>query len=461
MGLNLNMLRNIQDNASNVFKWLKDKDSSINTLQQKKYKIRIGSVAQFGAGITSGDDSEHVLCAVKTAVTRKAFQTTAAKNVQRMPLGYLYHDNVVGGTGKLWYAPNNADNASEISTFQGVLSAEGIPSGWHFAIGEAGEIIAVIEGDVQARGQRVPRVLTSADNYAASNQVAFTPGVDTYPIGWLQNCGMDFGKDASGNEYFIFGEYTGASTPDKKVYLWKVTKPYTSRSNWRIVGTFNQTTNNTTSDGDAWHIHSVQQDPYTNIWYVTTGDTDTSCCWYKSEDHGENWTKIVNGAVWGSQINRVLNLVFTKDYIYWANDYGTNHGLYRLPRDANGKMNVSVAPTKLSDLNKNQSTYATIMLHEPNGLLMLDRVDIAFSGNTNKLDISFWSFDDNQLYILDTLTRRADAPSNEFGFRCKAYTLNQGINDKRIIVGFGEYANRLDLPWNDNGRRTTLALEIY
>lgn len=433
--------------------------ANITNLEDRKYRLKIGSINQFGAGITAGDTTEGVLCAVKALTERKAYGITAASKIQRMPVGWLFHDSLVGASAKLWYSANNADSAAELTTFDGLLTS-GIPSGWHFAVGEAGEIIAVLDGDTQARGTYAPRVFTTSNNYAASSEVAFVAPA-TFPIGWLQNSGMDFAKDASGNEYFMFGEYTGLHNADDKIYVWKVTKPYANVANWTKVLTLDQTSYSGATDGDVWHVHTCQYDPYSGVWYVTTGDADTCCKWYKSEDHGATWALIISGAIWGSQVNRVLNLVFTKDYIYWANDYGTNHGLYRLPRDANGKMNVAVAPTKLCDLNPNQSTYATILLHEPSGLLMLDRVDAAFAGNTNKLDVEFWSFADNKKYVLDTLIRRSDSPTNEFGFRCKVYTLNQGLNDKRIIVGFGENANRIEMPWNNSGRRTTLALEVY
>jgi len=427
---------------------------NIAGINEVLYELKLGGVSQFSnSGIQSVDSSEFVLCAVKNARFRKSYHIIPEATVPQMPLGYLFHDSIVGGTADIYYAANYADKASKIGVFDGLLT-NGIPRRWNAAIGEDGEIIWVNDSNSSKRG-KIPRVHV-AGVYDTAPELAF--GVDdTIPQAWLQNCGIDFAKDSSGNEYCIFGEYTGSRIGT--LHVWKVTKPYNDKTNWTKVMSKIQGTSHVATDNDIWHFHTANYDPYSNTWYVTSGDTDEHTKWWKSEDEGNTWTQIVDiTKEWPSQVARVLNFIFTKDYIYWANDYGTNHGLYRLPRDSEGKMDVSNPPTKLCDLNPNQSTYATCYMHSPHGLLMLDRVDTAFAENTDTLDVCFWSFKENKLYTVAKIKRRSE--SGVFGFRCKAYTLYQGLYDKRMIVGFEENFNNMDMIYNDSGRRTTVTLEV-
>ena len=171
---------------------------------------------------------------------------------------------------------------------------------------------------------------------------------------------------------------------------------------------------------------------------------------------------MVDHTHWESQIARVLNFSFTEDYVYWGNDYGTNHSLNRVARNEETGVIDPSTRVKLAELNKLQSTYATILTHSPAGILLLDRVDPEFSHRTDELEIQFWSFDHERLHILSKLKRLSNKQDETFGFRCKAYTLNQGIYDTRLAVGFGNaYPNLLDIEGNNDEGRKTMFLEIF
>lgn len=387
-------------------------------------KLKISGLGQEDAGIAKDSSPEYTLSAVKHLSGH-------------LPIGYLYH-SAAGTPAKLYYSTNQLDKPELLG------SVAFNPNRYQSAIGADGEIIWVNDGNRIV----VPKI-QMPNTYEGSMDIT-TPVI---PIAWLQNCGIDFAIGADGKEYFIFGEYSLGGLPEGvDMYLWKVTKPYNDPANWRTVLTKKRKT-------DILHFHTANYDPYTGIWYATSGDADNELYWWYSTDEGETWTELVDGFTWESQVARVLNFVFTEDYIYWANDYGTNHCLNRIKRDSNGVIDVSTRE-KIAELNKNQSTYATCLLHSPGGILMLDNVDGAFAGGTNKLDVEFWSFADEKLHTLATLERK-EGESGHFGFRCKTYTLYQGIYDLRIATGFGYFKNKMAIPHNGAKERTTLLLDVY
>jgi len=410
-----------------------------------RHRVTVGSIGQIGAGITNGDDSEYTLTAIKYLHTRSILSGSAATETPHLPVGYLYHSTPYSAANKLYYSANRADRPEHI----GDLDFD--PYHYQSAIGEDGEIIWVNDGDRTTK----PRVHTS-DSYNTSNTIQ----TDVTPIAWLQNNGIDFAKDSLGNEYCIFGEYTGNIVSE--VHLWKVTKPYTDPLNWRRVMTQTQIPHTSTESNGVWHFHTVNYDSYTGVWYATSGDQEQLCKWWYSTDEGETWTLFVQGDTigWEEQIARLVGFAFTKDYVYWGNDYGTNHSLNRVSRDVNGIIDPATR-VKLAELIKNQSTYTTAVLHSPPGILMYDRVDAYFAGNTDELTLDFWSFEDEKIHTLTTFKRDPSKVNTVFGFRCKTYSLYQGIYDTKMMVGFGVYPNWLDMPYNENERRVSVTLDVY
>lgn len=405
----------------------------------RKFDVKIEGIGLISNTYNNTDLEEYSLCAIKNRIV---------PSKPNMPIGYVYHSASETNKG-IYYSANKLDTPTKIKdlTFN--------PNGKTIAISpKHGDIIFL---PIELQGN--PIVL--------SNSTENTINITTQkPIGWLNNCGCDFGIDSEGNEFFIFGEYTGVgSSTYTTINIWKVTYPYTEASNWNIVKSFERTSDYTASEeGKVWHIHTIQRDPYTNIWYCTTGDEDLSCTWWYSTDEGTTWIKLHDGTVWDSQVARVLNFVFTKDYIYWANDWGTNHSLNKIKRNSDTNVIDISTYEKLAELNKSQSTYATCYLNYPNGILMLDRTEKKLTNSIKPsiLQLQFYSFDDEKLYNLKTLSIINSQNNVSFGFRAKCATLYQGIYDSRIAVGFDKkYPFNVELEGNENMNRTSLLLTVF
>lgn len=355
---------------------------------------------------------------------------------------YVFTSSITAGnTNEVWAATSTPDTP----VLQGTASFA--PYLYHPSVSnDTGDTIWVHGATSRAASPRV------GDYDAAAIVDVFSATGGKHPMKWLGSAGAGFATDDSNNEYFMFAEYPGGSSVGD-MYVWKVTQPYSNPANWSRVLTVPYPT--------VWHFHSCQHDPYSGAWYVMAGDTDEQTRWYQSTDHGATWTTVADqSSGWPSQVMRSCNLAFTENYVYWGNDNRANHGLYRLPRTVGGLIDTSAPPTKLADLNDVQSTYATVLLDRPKGILLLDRVD-AIPGveSITTLDVEFYGFASGTIQTIETIARRADKTS-AFGFRCKTYTLEQGTDD-RIFVGFDNtYPNDMDLPGNAGGALTTLALTV-
>lgn len=77
------------------------------------------------------------------------------------------------------------------------------------------------------------------------------------------------------------------------------------------------------------HVHGVFHDPWTDTLWVTTGDEDKESGVWVSEDGGRRLDRVVGG----SQQFRVVQLVFTEDYVYFGSDAPNEENyLYRMSR---------------------------------------------------------------------------------------------------------------------------------
>lgn len=100
---------------------------------------------------------------------------------------------------------------------------------------------------------------------------------------------------------------------------------YASKDNgrsWRVAHKF--------PPGQIRHVHAIQQDPYTKMAWICTGDTDNESMVAWTSDGGKTFNPIGQG----SQIWRACQLVFTKEALYWGTDTGNSavSGLYRWSR---------------------------------------------------------------------------------------------------------------------------------
>lgn len=413
---------------------------------EESYKLRISSLGYIEDTITSSPDDtpQYVLSAVK-----KRF----VKGKPSVPYGWLYIPyQTIGSKCDFYYSQNQLDKPKHIGAMTGVAS--NIPHA-EFEISPLhGDIIRLVRGE-----RNKPMI------YNPSTQTTtVVEGLDINPIGWTSGRGGEFGIDGNGNEFFMFGEYTGVQSSVsgyENVYIWKATYPYTDPENWNIVHTFERATNYGAQEvGKVWHVHTVQRDPYTGIWYATTGDTDRSTIWVYSADDGETWTQLIDGTAWESQIARIVCMDFEEDYIWWANDWGTNHSMNRASRLQNGVVDIS-SRERVAELNKDQSTFAIVRFNYPSGLLVLDCVETG-ANTTDTMYVEFYSFDDGKVHTVKTIKRLANSTDNVFGFRCECYTLRQPPTDTRIGLGFGTYFyNRMDIDGNNTDLHLwTLFLDI-
>ena len=144
---------------------------------------------------------------------------------------------------------------------------------------------------------------------------SFTRGFGPLREGW---CEDDKGNVYLG-EYFVnnkLGEYFVNSKCRCPVRLLKSTD---DGQTWRTVRLWHH----------AQHIHFVQYDPFSQRIWLGTGDRDEESGISFSEDEGETWVEIGSG----DQMFRAVNLLFTKDHIYWGTDAPTRQNyIYRYAR---------------------------------------------------------------------------------------------------------------------------------
>ena len=255
---------------------------------------------------------------------------------------------------------------------------------------------------------------------------------ESNPQAWLYNSGVDFINDGS-DEYCIFAEYYGTVVEGYELHVWRGKYPYTSASDWEIVFTQAQRTNIT-------HFHMVRRDPWTNILYLTAGDSSAESKWWYSTDKGATWTLLVSGADtgWGNSLCRTINFIFTEDYIYWATDHGEaggqHHTLNRIRRDSNtGIMDLSTKE-QLTLLPQLYATNSLCYVESPNGLFMYDRIDTSSSSVFGEpIKMLFWDFDSEELVEIASLKL---ATATWGGSRGKCYINYTNSKEPMPAMGF-------------------------
>lgn len=111
--------------------------------------------------------------------------------------------------------------------------------------------------------------------------------------------------DADGALYY--GEYALNDARRERIGLYRSTD---QGRQWQLILEF--------APGQVRHIHLVQWDPYERCLWLGTGDRGDECRLLRSFDRGQTWQTV--GA--GSQMWRVVTLVFRPEAVYWGNDAG-------------------------------------------------------------------------------------------------------------------------------------------
>lgn len=425
-------------------------DIDIEIDDTSKYKLRISAITA-SEDIHSQTYTSPILCAIKQSNANNILSTQYVTHP--FPVGYLFRDNYDGNVQRLLYAPDRPDAPmQEIGTWDRALAAGSTMRDYQVFITKTGDLICLFRGEFY-KGDEASRrnpIVYPAGDYDNPVEV----DLPIKPMAWLQNSGIDQIYHSSKN-YFIFAEYTRPAEGHTKAYVWKVSAPYTDPANWQIIRDEDAEQNG--PDGTVKHFHTVNFDPWSGAWLITSGDDNAQIKTHISTDDGETMTQVAGG----SQKNRVLNFAFDRDYVYWGSDWGDGtHGLYRVGRDSNGLPDFNTE-TRLTPLPLGQSTYVTAYLHNPRGLLILDRIDVA-RADRDGVDVHFWSLEDNKLYTLARFKpRQGRSGTVGTGFRASATTLYQSPSDNRIVVGFDRYGNWMDMLTNRDGNPlNTILLEV-
>lgn len=360
-------------------------------------------------------------------------------------VGFLYLDE---DTEKLYYSQERYDNPVYLCDWDATLATtagDAVCKNWIPIITKDGDIVFLHQGKETALN---PIVYPNTDY---NNPVMVDFLTDQKPSGLTTDTGCTV---SSYGDFFIFGEYRANGHTEwngTPVRIWKVVKPYTSKANWSVVDTWYYS-----NTGSPWgenptreisHFHTVAYDHYKGYWYANSGDADAGVRVIKSIDSGDNWVQEVSG----NQKYRTLGYIFTEDACYWGTDIsGGYHQLYKATRDVNGEIDFSTT-TSLGILDdqisgQGQRTYNTCLLREPNGLLLLDRAEERTDGN---LVLQFYSFDDDTLYTIATLTSTEGA-ATRYGLGNMVCTYYQNNNVDGIICGSSTYERYISVDVLDN-----------
>lgn len=257
------------------------------------------------------------------------------------------------------------------------------------------------------------------------------------PSGWLQNCGF-----LCTDEYIMLTEYTRPSVATANT--WKATYPLTEPANWKTVQSFTLSPEVNPLD-QMKHIHNVNQDPFTGYIYTSTGDNSIGSAMYMSKNNGETFTTILSGS---EKYCRVLNWVFTKDWIYWATDTnGSPHWFFKAPRNSLGEVDTTKIIDVLQFPMDSWATYATIYMPKINALVFLARAD----GAATELPIDIYDLKNDRFIKIDTL-KPVDNVASTFGFRCECFEWIPRGNEIACgfsrILGPGGYENKIGILGN-------------
>ena len=368
------------------------------------------------------------------------------------PVGWLYY--TPEQPYKLLYANGSPENMRYLCTWNESITWNGksTPEQYRPFITKDGDIIFVWRGDLLGLGTEIDPngrqnpIVYPANNW--DNPVVVDLGAGAKPTSWLQNCGADF---LYNQNTFIFAEYTrplhGVAN------IWKVTKPFTNPSNWKTVMTLQLSGSNQTG---MKHFHTINYDPFSGKVFATTGDDDIAAKIYMSSDYGETWTIVLEGT---NRYARVTNFIFTKNKVFWANDDAL-HGFYSVNRDVEGVPDFTNITT-LYDLSGQPPTYVNCLVEDPYGILLLDRFD---GDSAGPLKVHFWDIKTSTMHVLKEIYPTGGV-AKTFGFKVDAVSYYQPKGSNKIVVGFGNPKNDMDLLNNTTSvsnadRINNLVLEV-
>ena len=214
--------------------------------------------------------------------------------------------------------------------------------------------------------------------------------IGTFDIGtrdWLSSThNIDSGVlKGTYTNVIIFGEYAHSyCEPVESVRAWKTTD---RGATWTQIKSFTAN-NGTGGSGEIRHIHGLRIDPFTNDWWLCSGDSDSQCRVFRSQDSGDTWELIVSG----SQHERTTSFVFEQDYVYFgmdSPDYFLDSDIYKINKN-------TLEKTKVCSVYGNYAIYNLTRTLYPKGILIWTVKETA-SLNDDYMYIQFYSYDSNSL----------------------------------------------------------------
>lgn len=422
-----------------------------NTYGLKLNIKRFGNDESFNAKMTANPntqtiDPSQVLPQYLSLIAVKEKHETGKIDVT---VGYLYR--TVLAPYKFYYAQGKPENIKYLCDWDTSLAgtSHNTPIWYCFGITDEGDIICVHRGEIESadRARDYPIVYPHT-NYNSPVKVMLTGDL---PTSWISNSG-----DYAESGHFWFGEYI--RNVHTHANVWEVTAPYTNAADWNIVKTYERDIDPTDPSsmvlGKIEHIHHVSRDPFSGVLYVTTGD---------------HWTEaridyLANGS-WGilaegnEEICRQLNFVYTPTYVYWASDAfsvwnpdtqeyeGGAHKFFRATRNENGLIDINnIDKYDIPYFMAAVATYHVVYISNPECILVLDRIDRAFS--YAELPFHVWNIKEEK-FELSGMAKQAKGNIDQYlGFRCECCQHYPNLFDNKISVGFSLYPNAIDVCGN-------------
>lgn len=339
-------------------------------------------------------------------------------------------NNFSDGTGPEveWYLVESPDKdfylTKDFCNFKYLFTADEYNSfRYKYAVLKNGDIIAVrrvehISSGSDENNRRNPFVYLASENWAVKHEVDF--GASLKPCGWLENCG--FVSMPNGDAMFC--EYTrpGVVTAN----CWKISGDPTDSTSWHIVKSF--TLSGHINEGFK-HCHAVNYDYYNDVYYLCTGDDDVGAMVWYSIDDGDSWTLAREPS---EKYCRVLNMIFTPEYIYWASDTTLSgmHYLFRCERN-NGVIDYSTV-TELANLYvAGVASYGISYIYDYNAIVIMDKAD----SKRTTLPFRIYDINSNSLLTMGTL-ETANGETQFIGFRTEYTSFTP--SGASILCGFGK-----------------------
>lgn len=310
-----------------------------------------------------------------------------------------------------------------------IFTFDGNAINYSFGITDNGDIIAVFKTesleDLTTHSdtyRKNPYVWLHDEGYRFAHALDF--GSSLKPSGWLENAGFR----VTPNGTVLFCEYTRPSVATANVWRIERDADPTDPANWDVVKSFSLSGNTQTG---FKHCHMIMCDPYTGVTYLATGDDDDGAYLFHSVDDGETWTQTRQPS---EKYCRMLNLIFTEDYIYWASDTFTNnmHYVFKAVRDNQGVLSYTgLLETPIPYLASEVATYGTAYIKEMGMLLLCERVD---GPGTTEMPVRAYDMTTDTLITLGYI-HSATGAGQKIGFRTE-YT-EWYPKDGSVKFGFG------------------------